>query len=610
MENDTLAKIFYNQTRKYGDRLALRYKDFGIWERVTWNQYYENVKYSGLGLKALGFKERDTLNILSEDRPEWLYADLGCICLRGISVGIYPTNAPFEIEYIAGHSDCKMIVVEDEEQLDKVMEVRDKLPKLEKIIIIELRNIKNKLNDPMLIPFEKVLEMGKELDAKEPGLFEMAIESTQHEDVCIMVYTSGTTGMPKAAMQAHDNIIYAVNNMKNTLGLTDTDEVLCYLPLCHVAERILSFFEAIIAGYTVNFAESIDTVNENLKEICPTYVFCPPRIWEKFHSQVSYDIQDATWFKRKIYSRSVKAGYRYSNLVDNHQPVPLLLKLEHLLHKSWVFRKLKDRLGLKKARMILTGAAPTSPEIIKYFHAIDCNMKEGYGQTESCGMGTLQLSGRVNIGTVGEVVKGSEMKIMEDGEILIRGKNNFKGYYKDPELTAETLDQQGWLHTGDVGEFDEDGFLKITDRKKDIIITAGGKNISPQMIESLLKFSPYVSDAIVIGDKRKYLTAMIMIDEENCAKYATANRIPFSTYENLAGNEEILKMIKKQVEEVNTKLAQVESIKKFRTFKRMLKEEDDDLTPTMKIRRKIVMDKFKQEIDEMYTIKTRDMIVN
>ena len=610
MEDSTLAKIFYNQAEKYEDGLALRYKEFDLWQKVSWREYYTNVKYFGLGLISLGFKERDTLNILSEDRPEWLYADLGAICVRGISVGIYPTNAPFEVEYISGHSDCKIIVVEDEEQLDKILEVRDKLPNLKKIIVIELRNIKKWLDDAMIISYADVVKTGRELDKKEADRFVKVIESTRPEDICVMVYTSGTTGMPKGAMMANDNIIDSIYNRIEHMGVDETHEVLCYLPLCHFAERFLSFLQAILAGYVVNFAESIDTVNENLKEISPRYIFCPPRIWEKFHSQVSYDIQDAPWFKRKSYFWSLGVGYKYSRLVDNHKRVPLFLKFRHWIAGLLVYRKLKDMLGLKKAKIILTGAAPIAPEIIEYFHAIDCNMVEGYGQTESCGLGTQQMPGSIKIGTVGSVLQGCEVKIADNGEILIKGDGIFKGYHKEPDLTAETIDKEGWLHTGDVGEFDEDGFLKITDRIKDIIITAGGKNISPQMIENLLKFSPYIVDAVVIGDKRKYLTAMIMVDEENCSKYAIEHRIPYSTYEDLAGNPEILKMVKDQVEEVNAKLAQVETIKKFSTFKKMLKEDDSELTPTMKIKRKIIMEKFKDEIDAMYTSKSRDMIVN
>ena len=573
-EKNTLPKVFHYQTHRYGKRLAIRFKHFGIWHRVTWIQYYENVKEFGLGLISLGFRAHDTINILSEDRPEWLYADIGAMSLRGVSVGIYPTSAPYEVEYIIGHSDCKIIVVEDEEQLDKVLEVRDKLPKLEKIIIIDTRNIKRKLDDSMLLSYEDVVGMGLELEEKEPGLFEKAIETTEPGDVCLMVYTSGTTGMPKAAMQSHENILYSISAVGEYLGLNETHEVLCYLPLCHVAERIMSFLQAILWGYTVNFAESLDTVNENLREISPTFVFCPPRIWEKFHSKVSYDIQDAPWYKRLAYFWSLKIGYRYSDLVNDYQPVPLHLKFQHWLAALLVYRKLKDMLGLKKAKIIFSSAAPISSEIIRYFHAIDCTMREAYGQTESCGQGTVQNPDRIKFGTVGEVLKGFKMKIADDGEILIKSPGIFKGYYKDPDLTRETIDEGGWLHTGDVGEFDEEGLLAITDRKKDIIITAGGKNISPQMIENLLKFSPHISDAIVIGDKRKYLTAMIMLDEENCAKYALRHRIPYSTYEDLAGNSEILKMIKSEVEKVNEKLAQVETIKKFTTFKKMLKEDE------------------------------------
>lgn len=609
MKDDTLAKLFFSRTHADGDGLAIRYKHFGIWRRVSWSEYYRNVKQFGLGMVSLGFQARDTINILSENRPEWLYADLAAICLRGVSIGIYPTNAPFEIEYIAGHSDCRMIVVENEEQLDKVLEVRDKLPKLEKIIVIELRNIKKLFDDAMLISFDEVMATGRKMEKEEPELFEKAIESTRPDDVCLIIYTSGTTGMPKGAMHAHDNILHAVRGVRDTWQINESHEVLSYLPLCHIAERVLSFFEALFAGYTVNFAESLDTVTENLQEISPRFVFCPPRIWEKFHSKVAYDIKDAPWFKRTSYAWALAVGYKHNEISAKNNPIPFLLNIQHWFAQKMVYRKLKNMIGLERAEIICSGAAPISHEIIQYFHAIDCVMLEAYGLTESCGIGTLQRRGRIKFGTVGEPVPNTEFKIAEDGEILIRGPGNFKGYHKDPELTAETIDEDGWLHTGDIGEFDEDGLLKITDRKKDVIITAGGKNVSPQMIEGLLKFSPYIADAVVIGDKRKYLTAMIMLDEENCSKYSIEQRIPYSTYEDLASNPEILKMIKKEIEDVNRKLAQVETIKKFSTFKKMLKEDDGELTATMKIKRKAIAQKFQKEIDKMYSAEFKDMIV-
>ena len=596
---DTLAKIFRHQVERFQDRVALRFKKHGIWEEVSWKEYYENVRNFGLGLISLGLAAGDTINILSEDRPEWLYADLGAICISGISVGIYPTSAPSECLYVVDHSQAKVWIVENEEQLDKALEVRESLAGLERIIIIETRNVQKHLGDPMILSFEEVTRKGVDLHGKNPDLFGQRIDATRHDDVAIMVYTSGTTGRPKGAMISHKNIIASVNALRQVNRVDESDEILCYLPLCHVAERVISFFQAILAGYVVNFAESMDTVPENLREISPTYVFCPPRIWEKFHSKVSYDIQEVTWFKRKAYSWSLKIGKEYIELEEKKNEIPLSLKIRHSIADLLVYRKLKDLLGLKRAKYVISGAAPISPAILRYFRSINCPISEGFGQTESCAAGTIHYPGRVKIGTVGEVVPTVEMKIAQDGEILIKGDNVFVGYHRDPELTASTI-VDGWLHTGDIGEFDEQGHLRILDRKKDIIITSGGKNITPQYIENLLKFSPYIEDAVVVGDGRKYLVSLIMINEENCTNYCQRKRIPFSTYADLSQNAQIKELISKEIEEVNKNLARVEQIKKFAVFDRKLKEEDDEITPTMKIKRKRIAEKYKTLIETLY----------
>ncbi|MFC1824599.1 AMP-dependent synthetase/ligase [Thermodesulfobacteriota bacterium] len=596
---DTLPKIFRNRVSKYGDRIALRYKKYGIWQEVSWQEYFETVRMCAFGLISLGLQKDDTINILSEDRPEWLYADLATISISGISVGIYPTSASFSCEYIVNHSGAKIWLVEDEEQLDKALEVKDKLPNLEKIIIFDTRNVLKWLNDPMIISFEEVLKRGEKLINENNLDFNKMIDETECDSVAIMVYTSGTTGPPKGAMISHRNILAGINTLKQVNPMNELDEVLCYLPLCHAAERVFSFFNAIIHGYTVNFAESIDTIEANLMEVSPTMLFCPPRIWEKFHSKISYEIQEVPWFKRVSYFWGINIGKRFSALHLQGRKIPFLLRLQHNIAELLLYRKLKDIMGLKKARNILTGAAPISPEILLYFRSINCPIREAYGQTESCAGGTIHFPGRVKIGTVGQVMPACELKIADDGEILIRAESVFCGYYKDPELTKETI-IDGWLYTGDIGELDEDGFLKILDRKKDIIITAGGKNITPQYIENLLKFSPYIEDAVVIGDKHKYLVALIMIDEDNCTKYAQRERIPFSTYADLSQNPNIKELVDKEIKQVNKKLSRVEQVKKFATFNKKLKEEDGEVTPTMKIKRRNIADMYSDVIDSLY----------
>jgi len=597
---DTLPKMFKNRVQRYQGRVALRYKKYGIWQEISWKEYYERVKHFGLGLLSLGFKEGDTLAILSEDRPEWLFADLGSVSISGISVGVYPSNSPQQCEYIVDHSESKFWVVENEEQLDKALEVRDNLPNLSKLIVIETRHITKYLQDPMLITFDEVTGRGRELDEKEPLLFGQKIEATDPDSVANLVYTSGTSGPPKGAMNTHRNIIASAKLSHQRTGLTDNVNVLCYLPLCHAAERAVSYYNAINVGYTVNFAESMDTVPINLREVSPTSVLCVPRMWEKFHSQATYDIQEAPWYKRKTYFWALKVGEKVAPLRLAKKPIPFFLRCKYFIADLLVYRRIKDLLGLKRAKFIFTGAAPIAPDILRYFQSINCFICEGYGSTESAASATLTHPDRIKLGTVGEVAAGMEMKIADDGEILIKGPNVFKGYFKDPELTKETI-VDGWLHTGDIGEFDDEKYLRILDRKKDIIITAGGKNITPQYIENLLKFSPYIEDAVVIGDKRKYLVALIVIEEENCTKFAQENRIPFSTYADLSRNPQINRLIQGEVSRVNERLARVETIKKFAIFDKRLRQEDEEITPTMKIKRKIISEKHKELIESLYS---------
>ncbi len=596
---DTLPKMFLDRVRRHKDRVALRYKKYGIWQEISWHDYYRQVKFFALGLLTLGCKKGDAVSISSEDRPEWLIADLGTVSISGISVGIYPTNSPRQCEYVINHSDSKFWIVEDEEQLDKALEVRGNLPDLIKIIVLDVRHVREHMDDPMLISYEDVISKGGELDNENPALFEQKVAETDVDDIANLVYTSGTTGPPKGAINSHRNIIASAKLTNQRNEYSEKDEVLCYLPLCHAAERMVSLYQAINVGYVVNFAESMDTVPINLREISPTSVLCVPRMWEKFHAQASYDIREAPLYKQKVYNLALRIGERVAPLKLSNKHIPLPLRIAYFLADLLVYAKIKDMLGLKRAKHIFTGAAPIAPEILGYFQSINCFICEGYGSTESTASASLMRKERIKLGTVGEVGPGLEMRIAEDGEILIKGPNVFKGYFKDKELTEKTI-VDGWLHTGDIGEFDEEGFLRIRDRKKDIIITAGGKNITPQNIENQLKFSSYVEDAVVIGDKRKYLVALIQIDEENCTKFAQQNRIPFSTYADLSQNEEIKKLIKQEVDKVNKKLARVETIKKTAIFDKKLRQEDEEITPTMKIKRKIISEKYKDLIDTLY----------
>ncbi|MFH1626290.1 MAG: AMP-binding protein [Pseudomonadota bacterium] len=598
MREDTIPTRFQTRVQKYGDRVALRKKEYGIWKDISWNEYGENVKYVSLGLISLGLKKGECVTLIGENRPEWLYADLGIMSAGGVTSAIYTTSSPEQCEYIIGHSEARFHIAEDEEQLDKVLEVRVNLPKLEKIITIDMEGLKH-FRDPMVISLDELIGLGRDLEERDPNLFEARLNEPDAQDTALLIYTSGTTGPPKGAMLSHANILWTSGAIDAALPLYDTDELLSFLPLSHIAERMFSVFCAITYGYTVNFIENTDTFTQNMVEVSPTVFFAVPRIWEKYFSTIAIRMSDSTWLKRLIYYVSWKIGGKVAELRLAKQKVPFLWRGIYFFVYLGVFRKLKERLGFDRTRVAISAAAPISPDVLRYYHCIGVPLREIYGQTEDCGPTTIHLGDNIKIGTVGQPIPGVEVRIAEDGEILVKGPNVFQGYFKNPEATSQTL-KDGWLHSGDVGELDEEGYLKITDRKKDLIITAGGKNIAPQNIENQLKFSPYINDAIVIGDRRKYLTALIMIDEDNVVKYAQDNRIPFTTYADLSKNSEIKRLIAKEVEKVNNTLSSVETIKKFTIFDKRLDEEDGELTPTMKVKRKYLNEMYRDVIESMY----------
>ena len=551
-----------------------------------------------LALLALGLKPGECVSI-GENSPEWVYIDLGTMHAGGTTVGVYATNSWEQCQYVVDHSESRFFFVENEEQLDKALRFRAKVPRLEKIIVWDLKGLKH-FKDPMVMSFDEFLALGQELDKKDPGLFEKTWKRVASQDLARLIYTSGTTGPPKGAMLTHTNITWMAKAMAEGNPIEAQDEFLSFLPLCHIFEQLFTIFMNIKYGAIVNFIESTDTVTDNMREISPTVAYGVPRVWEKYYSGIMIMMSDATWFKKLIFQTSLKIGERYAALTTTHQPVPPWLRSAYSLAHFFTFRKLKERLGFDRVRLAFSGAAPISPDVLRFFQAIGIPLREGYGMTEGTGVTCANQGDRVKIGTVGQALPGVEVKIAEDGEICFRGGNVFKGYFKNPEDTAEVLEPDGWMHSGDVGVLDEQGFLKITDRKKDLIITAGGKNIAPQNIENQLKFSPYINDAVVIGDRRKYLVAIIVIDEDNVVKYAQDNKIQYTTYASLTQHPEVSKLIQKEVDVVNKTLANVETVKKFTILPKKLFVEDGEVTPTMKVKRKYINEAFKDVIEGMY----------
>ncbi|MDY6880823.1 MAG: AMP-binding protein [Thermodesulfobacteriota bacterium] len=598
MKPETVPRLFRETVQKYGDRVAMRKKEYGLWKDISWNQYYDQARRIGVGLIALGLERGDRVSIIGDNCPEWVTIDMGVQCAGGVVVGVYSTNAWPQVEYVIENSQSKFFFVENEEQLDKWLEFKDNVPFLNRIIVWDLEGLRH-FDDPMVMTYDDLLEMGGKEADQNPGLFEERIDQVKPEDLSLLIYTSGTTGPPKGAMLTQKNVTWMGGAITANNPMNDDDEVLSFLPLCHVFEQLFSVFGHITHGYTVNFIESPDTVTDNMVEVSPTVGYAVPRIWEKYLSAVHIRMSDATLFKKLVFKTALGIGKKRATLRMDFKKVPLYIEAFYQLAYLAVFRKLKERLGFDRLRMAYSGAAPISPEVLHFFQSIGVNLIEGYGQTEGTGVTCTSRIGKVKFGTVGPPLDGLEVKIADDGEILVKGPCVFKGYYNNPEATAETL-REGWLYSGDVGMIDDDGYLKITDRKKDIIVTAGGKNITPQYIENKLKFSTYINDAVVIGDKRKFLSSLIMIDEDNVVKYAQDNKIQFSTYRDLTQSPEIEKLIQGEVDKVNETLARVEQIKKFTILPKKLYEEDGEVTPTMKVKRKYVNEAFKDLIEGMY----------
>ncbi len=593
----TLPGILLHRAAQTPKRLAMRKQDYGRWKPYTWEEYARRAAAVGLGLETIGVKSGDRVAIHSENRPAWVLADMGVQGIGAIAVGIYPTCPASEVEYLLGHSEAKVLIAEDEEQLDKVLAVRKNLPALERIVVVDTRGVRC-LDDPMVMTLAELEAVGDVIGGVEH--FAARVDRVDPSDVALIVYTSGTTGPPKGAMLSHENLLVAGRGATAVFGLGERDEVLSYLPLCHVAERLISVIDAICAGYVVNFGAGGESLAADLREVQPTFFLGVPRVWEKMLAAVTIRMEDASPVKRANYKWWVRQGRRLARKRwrgKRGNPLDLLLAG---LGWLFLFRSLREKLGMSRVRMALSGAAPIAPQVLEFLWAIGIPVREGYGMTENTAQATLTPPDDIRIGKVGVAVPGMEVRIAEDGEILTRGPGNFVGYFKNPEATRDTVDDDGWLHTGDIGELDADGFLTITDRKKDIIITAGGKNISPSEIENMLKVSPYVREAIVIGDRRKYLTALIGIELDTVGNWAQRRRIPFTTYADLSAKPEVHKLIGEWVEQVNKDFAQVETVKRFALLPKELDQEDGEVTATQKVKRRAIESEFKSLIDGMY----------
>jgi long-chain acyl-CoA synthetase len=594
----TVPAKFKAAVARWGDRVAMRKKEFGLWHDITWNDYDRNVSHVAYGLMSLGLQKGDCASIIGDNCPEWVYADLGIQCCGAATAGVYSTNAWQQVEYVVTNSDSRFFFVENEEQLDKWLHFRDKAPSLEKVILWNTEGLR-RFKDPLVMTFDQLIELGAEAERENPEALEQRIQKIESEDLSVLIYTSGTTGPPKGAMLTHRNCVWMGKAITSNNPMYENDAIMSFLPLCHIFEQLFTILAHFDVGHIVNFIESLDTITDNMVEISPTVGHAVPRIWEKYYSVIMIRMADATWFKRLVFGWAMKLGKKRASLMTESKAIPGMLEMQYKLAHFAVFRKLKERLGFDRIRVAYSGAAPIAPEILHFFHAIGVNLVEGYGQTEGTGVTTTSKIGEVKLGTVGVPLEGVEVKIADDGEILVKSPGVFKGYFKNPEATAETI-VDGWLHSGDVGAIDNEGYLTITDRKKDIIVTAGGKNITPQYLENKLKASLYINDAVVVGEKRKFLSCLIMIDEDNVVKYAQDSKIQFSTYKDLTRNSEINLLIEQEIKAINETLARVEQVKKFTILPKKLYEEDGEVTPTMKVKRKFINEAFADLIEAMY----------
>ena len=597
---DTLTEMFWNGVAARGDQVLLRQKDLGIWRAWTWREVGAIVREIAMGLVAEGLQPGECVSILSNTSVEWVWCDFAALSAGAVSNGIYPTDSSDQVQFLCEDSGTTVLIVEDEEQLDKALIARERLPLLRRIVLIDTKGLAT-FSDPMVTTLDRLRALGAEHDTNNPGLFEARLKSRLPEDLAILVYTSGTTGRPKGAMQSHAGLMAAIRCLAAELPQGEDDERICFLPLCHVAERVVGLYASLYAGAKMNFVENPDTVPENVREIAPTVFGGVPRTWEKFYSAVTIAIKEAGSVQQMAYRWALSVGHEVVDRVIAGKPVPLWLKLKYHLAGVAALNNVRRFIGIHRARFLITGAAPIAPDLIRWYLALGVPMLEVWGQTETAGISTSMPANAMRLGTIGKAIAVNEVRIDEaTGELQVRGPNLFIGYLNRPEQTAETFTSDGWLRTGDVGAADGEGYFRITDRMKDIIITAGGKNITPSEWENELKFSPYVTDAVVIGDRRAYLSAIIMIDQENVEKFAQDRDVPFSNYASLTRAPEVVELIQSEIDKVNAKFARVEQIKAFFLLGTQLSAEDEELTPTMKLKRKLVERKYAEQIDAMY----------
>ncbi len=604
----SLPAILRANAERYGDsRVAIREKEFGIWQSVTWRGYYENVKSFALGLHDMGFRRGHKLCYMGDNRPEGLYSELAAQSLGGAVVGVYPDSHLEQVEYIINHSDSIFVVAGDQEQADKALAIKEKIPNVTRIIVDDPKGMRH-YRDPILAYFKEIQAVGWGLAEKEPGLFEKILDAVTLEDVGMINYTSGTTGLPKGSMITHRNMISVAKAQDLVDQASDDFEYVSFLPLPWIGEQEFGVYWAICSAFTVNFPEKVETVQENIREIGPHIMLAPPRIWERICSEILVKIKDAAWIKREAYRVFLQLGYKVAEIRFKSEEPSFWLKSAIWMAYWSLFRPLKNYFGLTRLKHVYTGGAPLGPEIFKLFQALGVNIKQAYGMTEQTAASVIHRLGDIRLDTVGVPLPGLEFRVSDSGELMSRGDTIFKGYYKNPQATEKAL-EDGWFHSGDAAVIDDDGHIIIIDRMSDVMKLADGSKFSPQLIENKLKFSPYIMDAVVIGQNRPFITAMIAIDMANVGKWAEENKLPYTTFTDLSQKDEVYDLIAGEVAVTNESLPKVARVRRFVLLYKQLDPDDDELTRTRKVRRKFVEERYKDLIVALYGDKEKLEIV-
>ena len=595
----TLPQMLRERARNMPERVALRQKDFGIWKPLTWAGYHRRASHFALGLQALGLEYGGHVGVLSENRTEWVLAQMGAGLLGAITVGVYPTSPATEVAYVVAHADIEIMVCEDQEQTDKLLEARAQLPRLRKIIVIDPKGLRSfaPAERDWIVTFAEVEQAGAAAAGQGGGAaIDAALARQRLDDTGLMIYTSGSTGKPKGAMVTWRNMRAVVPGIAERLGITQHSTHLSYLPLCHVAEQMLTTFVPLYTGAQVHFGESIRTVQEDLREIAPSLFLGVPRIWEKMHATLNIKLQETGGLRRKLFQQAYAAC---APLAEKPRSAWSLAERLRFGASYWlVFRALQNFIGLRRARVALTGAAPIPPDVVRFFRTLGVPLIEVYGLTESSGMVLGHDLHDVAIGTVGIPTRGVEHRLAANGELQLRGDMVFAGYYKNPEATADSI-VDGWLHTGDVVR-QERGQLRIVDRLKDIMITAGGKNLTPSEIENTMKGSPYIKECVIVAEGRKFVAALVMIDYDTVAQWAEAQRIAFTHFRSLVELPQVRALIEAEIARGNQRLAQVSQIRKFHLLTKELDHDDGEVTATMKVRRSSIYTTYAPEIEALY----------